>query len=177
MALSREKKKLVVNEAESLLSSSKMTVIARYEGTTVRSLQELRSSANSSGTKYKVIKNRLFNRALESTFGRSIDTLDGMNGQLLYGFNDQDEAAPAQALASFAKTNPQIKFVGGIDSNGQLIDATDIEAIANLPSKDQLRAQLITTLIAPSSNLASVISANLTSVFNLFIARAKSLEK
>ena len=66
MALSKDKKQQVVQDVNDLLSSSKMTVVAKYQGTTVKALQGLRKDARANGTKVKVIKNRLVIQALKS---------------------------------------------------------------------------------------------------------------
>src|SRR4051812_9295064 len=111
MALSKEKKAEVVSEVAALLSGSKLTVIAEYTGTSVQSLQQLRRSSSDSGTIVRVIKNRLFKKALETSPKFKDLDLNFLNGQLIYAFNSEDEVAPAQNLAAIAKQEPQIQFV------------------------------------------------------------------
>jgi large subunit ribosomal protein L10 len=158
MALSKDKKAEVVSEVGQLLADSKLTVIAKYAGTSVKSLQELRAQAKQTGTKVKVVKNRLIIRALhDNQKFKDLDT-SLLSGQLMYAFNSQDEIAPAQVLAMFAKAESQIEFVGGINADAQLLSAEDIKALASLPSKDQLRAQLVGTIAAPLTGLLNVMS-------------------
>lgn len=177
MALTRIKKNQVVEEVSTLLSTSKLTVIATYKGTPVKAMQDLRRQGKSNGTNIRVVKNRLFIKAITSDERfSSIDT-SSINGMLLYAFNDQDEVAPAQTLANFAKTQPTLEFVGAITADGMLIDAIDVKSLANLPSKDQLRAQLIGTIGAPISSFVSVLSANISSVLYVLQARAEALEQ
>ncbi|HEY1644864.1 MAG TPA: 50S ribosomal protein L10, partial [Candidatus Saccharimonadales bacterium] len=90
-------------------------------------------------------------------------------------FNSEDEVAPAQILASFAKTNPGIEFVGAFSSDGQFMVAEDVKILANLPSKDQLRAMLVGTLAAPLSGFANVLSGNVRGVLNVLNARSEQL--
>src|SRR5690606_25928298 len=108
----------VVNEVTELLSASKLTVVAQYKGTTVKAIQELRKEAKASGTRVSVIKNRLVIKAIQSNDTlKSADT-SALTGQLLYAFNAEDEVSPAQVLNTFAKTNPNIEFVGAITPEG-----------------------------------------------------------
>ena len=175
MALSKEKKQQVVSEVKDLLGSSKLTVVAKYQGTSVTAMQTLRREAKTDGTQVKVIKNRLFKLVIESD-DRFKDIEKSMfNGQLLYAFNGEDEVAPAQALAKFAKTQPQIEFIGGLTGDGQLLSADDVKALANLPSKDTLRAQLAGTIAAPLSGFVNVLAGNVRGVLNVLNARADQL--
>lgn len=175
MALNKEKKTEVVSEVSELLASSKLTVIAKYDGTSVKSMQDLRRNSAEGGTKIKVVKNRLFKLALENDKRFSDVKIADLTGQLLYAFNDKDEVAPAQSLANFAKTEPQIAFVAGLTAEGQLLMPEDVKALASLPSKDQLRAQLIGTIAAPLSGFANVLAGNVRGVLNVLNARSEQL--
>ena len=174
MALTRQKKEQVVGDIEKLLASSKLTVIVKYQGTPVKAMQQLRSSAAADGTTLRVVKNRLFKKALGSndTF-KHIDTSD-LHGQLLYAFNSDDEVAPARSLADFAKTNPQIEFVAAISSEGQLLGASVVKDLASLPTKDVLRAQLISTISASVSGFVNILSGNLRGFLNVLNAKVES---
>lgn len=175
MALNREQKTATVEKIKGLLETSKLTVYARYQGTSVKALQELRAAAIKNDTRVLVVKNRLFTKALEATDAlKSADT-SGLNGQLLYAFNSRNEVAPAQDLAAFAKTNPQLEFAGAITNTGQLLSADEVKALAALPSKDQLRGQLVAVIGAPLSGFTRVLSANIGGLVNVLNARANSL--
>lgn len=175
MALSKDKKNEVVSEVTSLLSNSKLTVIAKYGGTSVSSMQALRHQAKESGTQIKVVKNRLFKLALAAEPKFKDVTTGDLTGQLLYAFNSEDEVAPAQSLAAFAKTESQIQFVGGLSEDGSFIDAVDIAALANLASKDSLRAQLAGTIAAPLSGFVNVMAGNVRGVLNVLNARSEQI--
>ena len=175
MALLKEKKVEVIAEVTELLASSKLTVVANYPGTTVKAMQSLRNQSVESDTKIKVIKNRLLIKAIQANdVLKAIDT-SSIKGQLLYAFNSNDEVAPAQVLANFAKTEPQLTFVGAITADGQFIGPEDVSALASLPSKDQLRAQLVGTIAAPLSGFVNVLSGNVRGVLNVLNARAEAL--
>jgi large subunit ribosomal protein L10 len=161
MALTKQAKDAVVAEVADMLSSSKMTVVAAYQGTTVKAIQQLRRDARENGTKVRVIKNRLVIKALQQNDTLKDVDVSGLTGQLVYAFNSEDEVAPASALHTFAKQNPSIVFVGAISADGKFISAEDVTALAKLPSKDQLIGQVINTLLAPVNDVTNALSGNL----------------
>lgn len=172
MALSKTQKNDVVSEISDLLSASKMTVVARYQGTTVKALQSLRREARSNGTKVKVVKNRLVIKAVAANDTlKNADTSE-LQGMLLYAFNADDEVAPAQILSTFAKTNPTLEFVGAITGEGKFIGADDVKALANLPSKNELVAQVIATLLSPVHDVTNALSGNLHALLDGVEAKA-----
>ena len=172
MALSKSKKNEVVADVASLLASSKLTVVAEYQGTTVKAIQALRKEAKGSGTKVSVVKNRLVIKALESTDSlKRVDT-SALTGQLLYAFNSEDEVAPAQVLNTFAKTNPSIQFVGAITADGQFMSSEDVKALATLPSKNDLIAQVVATLLSPVHDVTNALSGNLHALLDGVEAKA-----
>jgi large subunit ribosomal protein L10 len=80
---------------------------------------------------------------------------------LLYAVNSDDEVAPAQVLAKFAKSQPSLQFVGAISADGSFMVADDVKALAELPSKNQLIAQVLATLSSPVDGVMSGLSGNL----------------
>mgnify|MGYP000721648952 CR=1 FL=1 len=172
MALTKQQKQSVVDEIVALLGESKLTVAAAYQGTDVKSLQELRRSAKTNGTTVKVVKNRLVIKAVESNEQlKNADTSE-LKGQLLYAFNADDEVAPAQVLASFAKKNPSLQFVGAITDQGLFLSADEVKALANLPSKNDLLAQVIATLSSPLNDVTNALSGNLHALLDGVEAKA-----
>jgi large subunit ribosomal protein L10 len=161
MALSKTQKDDVVAEVSELLSTSKMTVVAKYQGTTVKALQALRRDARSNGTKVKVVKNRLVIKALAANDRTKDADTSELQGMLLYAFNADDEVAPAQILNTFAKKNPTLEFVGAFTGEGKFIGRDDVKALADLPSKDQLIAQVVATLLSPVNDVTNALSGNL----------------
>ena len=175
MALSREKKEQIIAETAKLLAESKLTVVAKYAGTSVKSMQALKRMALESNTTVKIAKNRLVKKAMSQTAHFANTSTTDLTGQLLYTFNSADEVAPAKVLADFAKSEPQIEFVGAFTPNGEFMSADDVRVLAALPSRDQLRAQLVGVFKAPQSKFVDVLSANLRSVINVFSARSESI--
>ncbi len=175
MALTKDKKNELVKEVSDLLASSKLTVVAAYQGTPVKAMQSLRRSGRDNGTTLKVVKNRLVIKAVQNTDKVKDADTSALNGMLLYAFNSEDEVAPAQVLANFAKTQPTIEFVGAFTEDGNFIGAEDVKALASLPSKDQLRGMLVGTLVAPLSGFVNVMAGNVRGVLNVLNARADAL--
>jgi large subunit ribosomal protein L10 len=172
MALTKPQKQDVVKEVTELLGSSKLTVVAKYQGTGVKALQGLRRDAKQNGTKVKVIKNRLVIQALKATDGfKDIDT-SALQGMLLYAFNGEDEVAPAQSLHGFAKANPSLEFVGAITADGQFMSAEDVKTLAVLPGKTQLIADLINTLNSPVRGVIGSLGGNLHGLLQGLEAKA-----
>jgi large subunit ribosomal protein L10 len=172
MALTKDKKNEVVKEVSDLLSNSKMTVVAAYQGTPVKAMQQLRRDGRENGTQMKVVKNRLVIKALQGTDTfKDVDT-STLSGMLLYAFNSEDEVAPAQVLATFAKTQPTIQFVGAFSAEGKFLSAEEVTALATLPSKDQLIAQVIATLLSPVNDITNALSGNLHALLDGVEAKA-----
>ena len=177
MAISRQKKETQVEELVTLLASAKLTVMAKYQGLSVKELQSLRRAARENGIDIKVVKNRLMRIALGQTEQlKSVDTAS-LQGQLLYAIGSEDEVAPAQVLAKFAKEHDALQMVGAIDAAGTLLGEADVKALANLPTKDQLRGMLVGTLAAPLSGFVNVLAGNVRGVLNVLNARAEALEQ
>lgn len=172
MALSKDKKVEVVDEVSQLLKESKMTVVAKYEGTSVKSMQELRRSSRDNGTKVVVVKNRLFKKAAADD-GRFKDAdLSVLTGQLMYAFASEDEVAPAQSLANFAKNEPQIEFVAALTAEGKILPAEEVKVLASLPGKNQLIAETVAMLASPLNDVVSGLSGNLYGLLDGISAKA-----
>lgn len=175
MALTKIKKNQIIADFTGLLGSSKLTVVASYQGTSVKAMQALRKQARENATLVRVFKNRLVKKAMQNIpFTKDTDT-DALKGMLIYAFNPEDEVAPAQVLAEFAKTQPSIKFVGAITEDGTFISPDDVMVLANLPGKEQLRAMLVGTIATPLNGFVNVLAGNLLGVMNILKAYAESI--
>jgi len=172
MALTKDKKDIIVKELVDLLTDSKMTVVAKYEGTTVKAMQELRRNAEANGTVIKVVKNRLVIKALESTDSHKNSDTSGMQGMLMYAFNPNDEVAPAQIVHNMAKTEKQIEFIGAFDASGNFLTAVEVQALAVLPSREQLIAGVINTLQSPVRSVMGALQGNLHGLLDAVALKA-----
>lgn len=174
MALTKSEKDDVVAEVAELLSTSKMTVVAKFQGTTVKALQSLRKDAKATGTRVKVVKNRLVIKALQQNDALKSVDVSLLEGMLLYAFNAEDEVAPAQSLNTFAKANPTLEFVGAITAEGLFINADSVKDLAGLPSKNQLIAQVVATLLSPVHDVTNALSGNLHALLDGVADAAKA---
>src|SRR5690606_12698331 len=127
MAISRDKKETLVAELASLFADAKGTVGATYGGLSVADMQTLRAQAREQGVTIKVVKNRLVRVALsQSDKYKDADT-SLLRGQLVYAFSSDDEIAPAQVLAKFAKQHPGMELVAGFDGEGNALDTATVK--------------------------------------------------
>ena len=172
MALTRQAKVQVINEVVDLLKNSKMTVVAQYQGTTVKAMQQLRRDAREAGTKVKVVKNRLVIQAMQNEPRLKAVSTDALEGMLLYAFNNDDEVAAAEILSKFAKKNPTIQFVGAISPEGVFISSEDVQSLANLPGKNQLLAEVVAMLMSPVHDTVNALAGNLHGLLDGLEAKA-----
>jgi large subunit ribosomal protein L10 len=164
---------LTKDEVAAALAESKLTVIAKYEGTPVKALQALRREGKTSQTSLKVIKNRLVVQAIQSNDTLKNVDVDSLKGMLLYAFNPVDEVAPAKVIADFAKKQKTLEFVGAITETGEFMSADNVKALASLPSKNELIAQVINILKSPANNTISALGGGLPGIMSGLEAKAK----
>lgn len=171
MPLTREKKEQVVTDIKELFSESKMTVIAKYQGTSVKDMQALRRLAKESGTRVMVAKNRLIIKALKGNDQYGDLNTDVLTGMLAYAFNSEDEVAPAQSLADFAKKQPTLEFVGAIAADGKWLTADEVKTLAQLPSKPQIIASVLALLHSPIRSVVSATNGGLAGIISALEAK------
>ena len=172
MAITKDKKKTLVADLTELLTNSKMTVFAEYQGLTVAELQELRKAARENGVKIKVVKNRLVKVAMgEIAVYKDTDTT-GLTGQLLYAISDSDEVAPAKVLANFAKEHDALKISGAFSDAGNNLSEDEIKSLAALPSKNELIAQVVAQLLSPVTDSISGLTGGLSGIVSGLEAHA-----
>lgn len=164
MAISKDKKNTLVADLTELLSNAKLTAYANYQGLSVADLEDLRKSAREQGVKIKIVKNRLVRVAMnEIAVYKDTDTTH-LTGQLVYAISDSDEVAPAKILADFGKAHKALKLVGGFSEAGRMIDTAEITALAALPSKNELVAQVVAQLLSPVNDSISGLSGGLSGI-------------
>jgi len=155
MALRLEDKKLFVKEVNAVAGDSLSAVAAEYRGLTVAEMTDLRRNARNSGVYLRVVKNTLARRAIEGTeFECMTETL---KGPLLLAFAKEDPGAAARVIKDFAKEHDALKAVS-LSVGGQLLQASDLSKLADLPTLDQARAMLLGVMIAPMTKLARTLA-------------------
>ena len=175
MAVSRDKKNTLVAELVELFANAKGTAGAAYTGLSVANLQELRAAARANNVVIKVAKNRLVRVALASNDKYKTADTSLLTGQLVYAFSSVDEVAPAQVLAKFAKAHPELILTVGFNDSGETLDTATVISLAALPTKDQLRGQLVSVMAAPLSGFLSVANGAQRGFAQVLSQHAKSL--
>ena len=155
MALRLEDKKALVKEVSAVAGDSVTAVAAEYRGLSVAEMTELRRVARDSGVYLRVVKNTLARRAVEGTeFECMKDTL---NGPILLAFAKDDPGAAARVIKDFAKEHDALQAVS-LSAGGQLLPASDLKKLAELPTLDQARAMLLGVMVAPMSTLVRTLA-------------------
>ena len=172
MAISKDKKTTLVADLTELLEGAKTTVYAKYQGLTVAELQELRKAAREAGVKIKVVKNRLVRVAMNQIAVYKDTDTTGLTGQLLYAISADDEVAPAKVLAEFAKTHNALALMGGFNDLGTALSDTDVKALAAMPTKNELIAQVVAQLLSPVTDSISALSGGLSGIVSGLEAHA-----
>jgi large subunit ribosomal protein L10 len=155
VSLNLEGKKEVVSEVVANIAKAQTMVLAEYRGTEVVNMTKLRAEARAKGVYLRVIKNTLARRAVEGTSFAIAQ--DKMVGPLIYSFSE-DAVAAAKVVNDFAKGNEKFVIKAGA-YNGKLLDENAVKALANIPSKEVLLAQLVGLLQSPISRIARVLGA------------------
>ncbi len=155
MGLNLDEKKAVVAEVSAQVASAQSIIVAEYSGLEVAHLTRLRAQARKSGVYLRVLKNTLVRRAVE---GSAFADLAGqMTGPLIYGIS-QDPVAAAKVLNDFAKTNEKLVLKAG-GYAGKVLDKAGVQALASIPSRDELLAKLLGIMQAPVTGLACALAA------------------
>ncbi len=155
MAISKDKKNTLVADLTELLSNSKMVVYAKYEGLTVAELQELRKMAREANIKIKVVKNRLVKVAMKEIAAYKDTDASGLTGQLLYALGSDEDFDAAKVLTKFAKTHAKMELIGGFNGEGATLSKEEITTLGNLPTKNELIAQVVDTLLSGINGIVS----------------------
>lgn len=170
MALRLEDKKLFVKEVNAVAVESLSAVAAEYRGLSVSEMTALRKEARSAGVYLRVVKNSLARRAVTGTeFECMKDTL---KGPLLLAFAKDDPGAAARIIQNFAKDHVALKAVS-LSAGGQLLAASDLGKLADLPTLDQARAMLLGVMIAPMSKLVRTLAEPPAMLARTLSARAE----
>lgn len=155
MSLNRNEKAAVVAEVSAQAAQAQTLALAEYRGLTVEHLNALRKTAREQGVYLHVLKNTLARRAVNGTPFECVT--ESMTGPLIYGFS-QDAVAAAKVIADFAKGNDKLVIKAGAYA-GKPLDAAGVKALASIPSKEVLLAQVAGLLKSPVQRMAGVLAA------------------
>lgn len=145
-----------IEELRKRLAGATAAVLTEYRGLTVHQISELRKQLKAAGAEYRVVKNRLARVAIE---GSPLAPLrPHLTGPIGVVVARRDPAAVAKALQGFAKTNPALQIrVGVVD--GHLLDSQGLKAVADLPSREALRSQIVGVIQGPLTQLVGLLQA------------------
>ena len=155
MSLNLDDKKAVVAEVSAQVANAQTIVVAEYAGIEVGNLTVLRSKARDAGVYLRVLKNTLARRAVADTSFAAL--ADQMTGPLIYSIS-ADPVAAAKVLADFAKTNDKLVLKAGCYA-GNVLDKAGVQALAAIPSREELLAKLLGVMQAPVSGFAGLLAA------------------
>ena len=171
--MDRAQKEKVVEELGQIFESSGVVVVSHYAGLTVAEMQDLRGRMREAGGSVRVAKNRLAKIALEGKPNASIaDLLTGMT-VLAYS---EDPVAAAKVAEGYAKDNSKYEILGGAMGEDYL-DPAGVKAVAAMPSREELIAQIASCIGAPASNIAGAIGApasNIAGILSTIEERAEA---
>ena len=153
--MTKQQKKVYIDEMSKQFENSKAVMVTHYQGLTMPQIDELRSKMREHGIIFKITKNRITKLALEKT--RCKDLAGLFTGPTAVAFGE-DAIISARILSKFAKDNENLKLIGGIMEN-EVLDQAGVQNVATLPTLDEARANIVGILNAPASKLVSILLA------------------
>ena len=170
-------KAAVVEEMKEKLQSDQGAVFVGFSGLSVADVTKLRRKFREGGVEYKVVKNTLTRIAADELGFNDLDAV--LEGPTAIAYSAEDTVAPAKILKDFIKeTKTEALTVKAGIADGQVIDAAAVEALASLPSREELLAKLVGSMQAPISGLVNVLQGNIRNmVYVLDAVRAKKAEQ
>jgi large subunit ribosomal protein L10 len=169
--MDRATKEATVDELKAEFAKITSLVVADYRGINVPTVTGLRNEFRKAQCVYRVYKNTLVKRAIQGTKMEGLSKyLEGTNAIM---FSYESPSAPAKVATKFAKENEKFK-VKAAYFEGQVVEGAGVESLASMPGKDEMRAMLLATFIAPATKLVQTLAAGSTSFVYLLAAREKA---
>jgi len=151
----RSEKKTFVSELEKIYQDSNSVIITHYHGLTVSQITNLRKALRENGASFKIVKNTL--SKIAATNVKLTHDPEAFSGPTAIAYS-KDPVAAAKGVVEFAKSNDNLKVIGGI-VNDKILNVVEVQQLAKLPSLDQLRGKIVGILQAPAANLARIVQA------------------
>jgi len=155
MVLKLEDKKTIVSEVAGVAKQAVSLIAAEYSGLTVAQLTDLRKKSRNAGVYMRVVRNTLARKALEGTQFACMQP--ALVGPLVLAFSQEDPAAAARLIKEFVKTNDKLK-VKALALDSKLLPASDLNALASLPTRDQAIAILMSVMNAPITKFVRTLA-------------------
>jgi len=154
--LNKQSKEDLVAEFAEKLKVAKAAFLADYRGLDVDQANDLRNKLREVGVEYRVVKNTLLRLAAKDTGSACFDEF--LNGPTAIALVNEEPVGPAKALVEFAKKNDAFELKAGM-LDGKLLSIAEIQALAELPSRDELLAKMLGSMSAPATNFVGVLAA------------------
>ena len=161
--MNKEQKKNYISEMVTQFQNNEAILVTHYQGLTMSQLDELRAQMREHGIKFQITKNRITKIALEKTKCKDLSNL--FTGATAVAFSN-DAIMSARILSKFSKNNENLKLLGGI-MGSELLDQTGVQNVANLPTIDEARANIVGILATPASKMVSILLARSEKMSNL----------
>ena len=155
MPLTLESKKAVVEEVHAVARNAHSLVAAEYRGMSVAEMSELRTRAKQSNVYLRVVRNTLARRAFEDTGFEC--TSERLSGPLVLAFSREEPGAAARVFKEFSRSNDKL-VVRFLSFDGEALEASEIDALATLPTREEALAQLMSVLLAPATKLVRTLA-------------------
>ena len=153
--LNKEQKKNYITNITSQFENSEAVLVTHYQGLTMNQLDDLRAQMREHGIKFQITKNRITKLALQKTKCKDLSNL--FTGPTAVAFSN-DAIMSARILSKFAKVNEKLKLLGGIMGK-DILDQAAVQNVANLPTLDEARANIVGILATPASKFVSILLA------------------
>lgn len=154
MSITRDAKQAAVSELVEKLGQAQGVVLTDYRGISVNKMSDLRRQLRQAGVELKVVKNTLTKRAADQLGISGLDQF--LEGPTALAYSLTDPVAPAKQISEFIKTSKILEIKAGL-VEGKVISASGVQALADLPSREVLIAQVVGTMAAPLSGFLNVL--------------------
>lgn len=172
--MNRAEKEAMVASIRSDLDQAKSVILASHVGMDVNTINELRAKFRAQGVQYRVVKNTLAKIAIRDTGLEVIADL--FTGPTAIAYSLEDAISPAKVVKEFAKENKDYEVRGGY-LDGQVLDVKGIEQLAEMPTKDELRAKVLSLFQAVPTKFLRTLNAAPTEFLQVLTARKQDLEE
>ena len=167
--MNKDKKKIYIEEMKNFFNKKTSVLVTHYQGLTVKEIDKLRAEMRKYGILFKITKNRITKLALEGSKFKKLENL--FSGPTAVAFSE-DAITSAKILTKFAKTNSNLKIIGGI-MDVEPLSVEDVEKIATLPTLNEARAKIIGILTTPAQKIMSILLAPGLKIAILALAKSK----
>jgi large subunit ribosomal protein L10 len=167
--INKEKKKIYIEEMKEFFNKTTSVFVTHYQGLTVKQIDDLRSEMRKNGILFKITKNRITKLALGNSKFKKLENL--FTGPTAVAFSE-DPITSAKILTKFAKSNSNLKIIGGLMEEEPL-SIEDVAKIATLPTLTEARAKIAGIFVAPAQKIMSILLAPGSKIAILALSKSK----